>query len=58
MFDESFGDLVAALSPVEIHIWKEAIQVTERWGSFLDEFSGDTIDYLGKHGGGMGDSVV
>lgn len=39
---------MTVLSPVEIHIGKEVIQVIERRGSFLVDHAGDTIDYLGK----------
>lgn len=44
---------MTVLSPVEIRIWKEVIQVTERWGSFLNGYSSSTIDHIGWDGWGQ-----
>jgi hypothetical protein len=40
---------VTVLSLVEIHIWEEVIQVTERWDSFLDVYPSNNMECLGKH---------
>lgn len=40
---------MTVLSLVEIHIWEEVIQVTERWDSFLDVYPSNNMECLGKH---------